>query len=357
MPDLDVHENKRGKCEMKFKEALLNNNPVDNGNMHLVERDSQDVLEHAEALPFWSQDYTQLGRGSFTGSIMSLTGRNIQVFRESMNRAVDQIASAPEGTYVIGIPTILKGDAMWGGEQVKADSLISLDKNAELLFRTSALSEITVAVISGQHFEDYAEQVEDIQLGRLMDNVNPVEIIPANVTHSLFSTINNSVNYISKNDDHQNIEPMLRHFEDNLMATCLEALVHGSERKEKRYGQRIHRYIVNRVRELTLSSEGECFTIGEICINLCISRRTLNHAFTRVLGFTPVEYMRNLRLQRIRSELQLFPYETTIANVAAKWGFWHMSLFSRYYRELFGESPSETLLRSKASDKKQLIKS
>lgn len=336
---------------MNFREALLDSGPVGKGKMHLVERTSRDVLEQAEALPFWSQDYTQLDRGSFTGSITSVTGRNMQIFRESMNRAVDQIASAPEDTYVIGLPTIIEGNASWGGEQVMADSLITLDKNAELLFRTSHFSEITAAVISAQYLEEYAGQVEGINLRKLMDNVNPVEIIPTDVAHRLLAALNSSTNYISKISGNPNIQHILRHFEDNLMDTCLQALLHASDGQERHYDQRIHRYIVNRVRELTLSSDGECLTIGEICINLCISRRTLNHAFSRVLGITPVEYMRNLRLHRVRSELQSSPYETTIANVAAKWGFWHMSLFSRYYRELFGECPSETLLNTKELNK------
>lgn len=356
MPDLDVHEKQRGREYMNFREALLNSSPAGKGEMHLVERTTRDVWEQAEALPFWSQEYTQLDRGSFTGSIKSVTGRNMQIFRESMNRAVDQLASAPEETYVIGLPTIIEGDASWGGEQVKVDSLITLDKNAELLFRTSHLSEITAAVISAQHLEEYAERVEGIELRKLMENVNPVEIIPIDVAHRLLSALNSSTDYIAKNGDNPNLQHILRHFEDSLMDTCLQALLHASDCKEKYYGQRIHRYIVNRVRELTLSSDGDCLTIGEICINLCISRRTLNHAFSRVLGITPVEYMRNLRLHRIRSELQSSPYETTIANVAAKWGFWHTSLFSRYYRELFGECPSETLVRSKVSDKKYLIR-
>ncbi|MDO8825167.1 helix-turn-helix domain-containing protein [Methylophaga sp.] len=333
---------------MNFREALLNSSPAGKGKMHLVERTSRDVLEQAEALPFWSQDYTQLDRGSFTGSITSVTGRNMQIFRESMNRAVDQIASAPEDTYVIGLPTIIEGNASWGGEQVKPDSLITLDKNAELLFRTSHFSEITAAVISAEHLEEYAGQVEGIDLRKVLDNVNPVEIIPTDVAHRLLAALNSSTNYISKSAGNPNIQHILRHFEDNLLDTCLQALLHASDGQERHYDQRIHRYIVNRVRELTLSSDGDCLTIGEICINLCISRRTLNHAFSRVLGITPVEYMRNLRLHRVRSELQSSPYETTIANVAAKWGFWHMSLFSRYYRELFGECPSETLQYSKA---------
>jgi AraC family ethanolamine operon transcriptional activator len=34
--------------------------------------------------------------------------------------------------------------------------------------------------------------------------------------------------------------------------------------------------------------------------------------------------------------------ETTVADVAADWGFLHLSQFTKDYRELFGERPSET---------------
>ena len=333
---------------MNLREALLNSGSEGNRKMHLVRKTSNDVLEQAESLPFWSQDYTQLDRGSFSGSVTSVASTNLQIFRESMNRAVDQLASAPSDTYVIGVPTIIEGDASWGGHTVKTDALITLDKNAELLFRTAHFSEITAAVISAQRLEAYAEEVEDVDLRKVMDNVNPVEIIPANIANQLLTALNDGTSYISQNSQNPNIKHVWRHYEDTLLSTCLQALLHANDCQGRHYDQRIHRYIVSRVRELTLSADGESLTIGEICTALNISRRTLNHAFIRVLGITPVEYIRNVRLHRVRAELQSSPYQvTTIADVAAKWGFWHMSLFARYYRELFGECPSETLESSR----------
>nr|WP_269767767.1 helix-turn-helix domain-containing protein [Oleiphilus messinensis] len=35
--------------------------------------------------------------------------------------------------------------------------------------------------------------------------------------------------------------------------------------------------------------------------------------------------------------------QTQVADVAADWGFWHLSQFSKDYRQLFGERPSDTL--------------
>jgi AraC family ethanolamine operon transcriptional activator len=334
---------------MSFQEDFMSTVAVDRCSIRKVERTSTDVLQQAEALPFWMQDYVQLDKGMFSGSVTSVSCRGVQLFRETMNRAVDQIASAPADSYVIGLPTIIDSDSTWGLLPVKENSLITLDKNAELLFRTSHLSEITVAVISAKRLEEYAEKVEWVNLDKLMDNVKPVEPIHPQLAGRMLAAVGGGMDYFAQLDDSTDIEQTWRHFEDELMATCLQALSQVRENQNSHQNdQRVHRYIVNRVRDLTLSSQGFPLTIGELCTALHISRRTLNHAFARVLGVTPVAYMRNVRLHRVRAELQSSPYKiTTIANVATKWGFWHMSLFSRYYRELFGECPNETLERAR----------
>jgi AraC family transcriptional regulator, ethanolamine operon transcriptional activator len=334
---------------MSFQEEFLSSAlTTGRRKIHKVQQSSNDVLQQAEALPFWSQDYTQLDKGAFNGTVASVSYRGIQIFRENMNRAVDQLASAPSDCYVIGLPTIVDNDSSWGLLPVRENSLLSLDKNAELLFRTSHLSEITMAVISAQRLEEYAAQVEWLDLRKVMDRVKPVESAHISVAERLHNALIGGLDHIGKMDDNADIEQIWRHFEDDLLASCVTALIQTQENPNRHHDQRIHRYIVNRVRELTLSSYGYPLTIGELCTTLRISRRTLNHAFARVLGITPVAYMRNLRLHRVRAELQTSAYQvSTIANIASKWGFWHMSLFSRYYRELFGECPNETLERSR----------
>jgi AraC family ethanolamine operon transcriptional activator len=35
-----------------------------------------------------------------------------------------------------------------------------------------------------------------------------------------------------------------------------------------------------------------------------------------------------------------------ISEIAAHWGFWHLGMFSSYYKDLFGETPSATARRA-----------
>jgi AraC-like DNA-binding protein len=75
-----------------------------------------------------------------------------------------------------------------------------------------------------------------------------------------------------------------------------------------------------------------------------VSVRTLQQAFKRAGLPPPLTYLRRLRLHRVHAELTRESAGTvTVAGVAGRWGFLHMGRFAEQYRQLFGESPSETL--------------
>jgi AraC-like DNA-binding protein len=75
-----------------------------------------------------------------------------------------------------------------------------------------------------------------------------------------------------------------------------------------------------------------------------VSARALQKAFQRSGQPPPMTYLRRLRLHKARAELAArCPNTLTVTAVASHWGFLHLSRFAEQYRQLFGESPSETL--------------
>jgi transcriptional regulator GlxA family with amidase domain len=66
------------------------------------------------------------------------------------------------------------------------------------------------------------------------------------------------------------------------------------------------------------------------------------------MGVSPASYMHNVRLERAHEELLMVqPGDgVTVGDVALRWGFQHAGRFAVYYRQRFGESPSETLRSS-----------
>ncbi len=85
-------------------------------------------------------------------------------------------------------------------------------------------------------------------------------------------------------------------------------------------------------------------TVTELAAAAGVSIRSLQVGFKQHIGMSPTEYLRDLRLQRVRDALQASsPDQSTIADLAYAWGFNHLGRFAQLYRKRFGELPSQTL--------------
>lgn len=87
----------------------------------------------------------------------------------------------------------------------------------------------------------------------------------------------------------------------------------------------------------------ETITLGDIARAGACSARTISTAFRERLGTSPMAYVRDLRLDRIRADLLAGCDSVTTA--ASRWGITHLSRFAESYRRRFGELPSSTVAR------------
>ncbi|MGW7402787.1 AraC family transcriptional regulator [Streptomyces sp. NPDC054833] len=86
------------------------------------------------------------------------------------------------------------------------------------------------------------------------------------------------------------------------------------------------------------------YTTTELADLAGVSARWLQEVFRRQVGSSPMTYLRDVRMDRVRAELAAAdPDATTVGAVAYRWGFGHLGRFAEKYRARFGELPSETL--------------
>jgi len=105
-----------------------------------------------------------------------------------------------------------------------------------------------------------------------------------------------------------------------------------------------HGKIVERARGYIRDHLDQPMSVDEIADAAHTSRRTLFRAFGDVFDEAPHHYVRRLRLHRIRHDLASEAERAcTIALVANQWGLSDLGRMSGWYRELFGERPSETI--------------
>lgn len=95
---------------------------------------------------------------------------------------------------------------------------------------------------------------------------------------------------------------------------------------------------------------GEPITLGRLCQVAGVGDRCLQKAFERRRGVSPMRFVLERRL--IATHLRLLDTHRapglTITDTAMAFGFSHLGRFSHDYRQLIGESPSQTLARNTA---------
>ncbi|WP_409060610.1 AraC family transcriptional regulator [Streptomyces sp. SYP-A7185] len=86
------------------------------------------------------------------------------------------------------------------------------------------------------------------------------------------------------------------------------------------------------------------FTPAGLAAEARVGVRWLQEAFRRYVGMSPMAYVRDVRLVRVRDELRAAgPGEVSVSEVAHRWGFGHLGRFAEQYHARFGELPSQTL--------------
>jgi AraC family ethanolamine operon transcriptional activator len=90
--------------------------------------------------------------------------------------------------------------------------------------------------------------------------------------------------------------------------------------------------------------EGPIYSAG-LAQEVGVSVRTLQNIVQHFRGMSLHQYLRLKRLWLVRR--RLLAGAPSVKAAALAYGFWHLGDFSRSYRAVFGEMPSETLKRSK----------
>jgi AraC family ethanolamine operon transcriptional activator len=104
--------------------------------------------------------------------------------------------------------------------------------------------------------------------------------------------------------------------------------------------------LISKVLELINDAGVWTMSVPELANEIGVSQRTLLTAFREQLGITPQSYLIAHRLHLARQSLmESATHRITVAAVAAKFGFFDLGRFAGRYFKMFGEHPSETLLR------------
>ncbi|MDO4682996.1 MAG: AraC family transcriptional regulator [Lautropia sp.] len=101
---------------------------------------------------------------------------------------------------------------------------------------------------------------------------------------------------------------------------------------------------IRRAQDFIEAHAHEAITVEQLATVAGVSARSLYAGFRDFLQVTPMNYLRDLRMARARTEL-LSGEASSVASVALRWGFAHMGRFGNDYKKRYGETPGQTLRR------------
>ena len=138
----------------------------------------------------------------------------------------------------------------------------------------------------------------------------------------------------------------MRQIERSLFTLVLEGLRHNYSKFVNGPERDIAPWQVRAVEEFILENADQPVSLGDLALIGGVSGRSLQYAFRRHRGCSPMEFLRRIRLERVRDELLHPIHDHTVTSAAMRWGFLHLGRFPAEYRARFNESPSATLRRS-----------
>lgn len=103
---------------------------------------------------------------------------------------------------------------------------------------------------------------------------------------------------------------------------------------------------LRRIEEWIDAHYADAITVSDLARVGVIGVRSMQLAFQRLRGHSPMESVLQRRLRHARQRLSSAKPGLTVTQVATDSGFYNFGRFSARYRQMFGESPSQTLRRT-----------
>jgi len=299
---------------------------------------SDDVHRQANLLQDWGQAYSQLGSGCFAGSVTTFHFAGLKVFRETMNRAVFQAGGLPSGRLAFGLQVRGRGPTCICGEEGEPNSVLVFSGRSGFEFLSPDMFEFLGVELDTSPFEDSVLLAMMHDLEQALSGGSRAIALPPAKAGRLQRLLDEILSEDELDDRLCDAPGQGTAFSRGMVGQLLDILQDADCDREGPVLR--HWEAIAAIRLLVTDSDNCPLSVAELTHTIGLSRRTLQNACRSILGMSPIQYLRALRLSEARRKLQA---AGSVTEVATQFGFWHLGYFSRDYNAMFGELPSQTV--------------
>lgn len=311
---------------------------------------SFDVNQQAESLVEWQQQYDQHSSGVFNGYLDELKLGGVHLFEEFTNQTLQQQCSINENCLWFGFCLHSQQPKINNQEIVPGQIMMRpSDTSFELITPPDCYRYGLVVDLDKLYKEMGCVDAEIYQTRSYnMQATAPNQYISYELAKLIQLLLNKSTGPISQNilNDKSHPERLIKLMPliTSKITDLLTQLDYGEECVEIPRCQK--QRVINNINNHIKATKHYPLTITELCNITHLSRRVLQYCFKQVLGVSPMQYIRGCRLNEIRRILLKTNTDIIIYELALDFGFFHIGTFNNQYKQLFGETPTQTLERA-----------
>lgn len=319
--------------------ALKHNAPI--GSLVAGTIKAEDPTLYGETMRPWDLTLSPIERGRFDHWLTFLKTKNLCFYKEYYSLASVIQGASPPGVLAVTLPLFygrrslywkksMTGSGMPGTITGPIDVTVDTDQLhlvllVKLAFLERELSERLLSNLicaANNHFLPMPEAEFARLSGWMCHNLDAAQRNPKRFEEP---TVSDTVE-----------RDLLGHL--SLIANRLCPANHGCRRpKASRHG-------IQRAMEHLRDVDVCGLSVANLCRLSGVTERTLEYAFRDMFGLTPQGFIRRKRFHAVRAKLLTAdPYETTVTAIAMEHGIHNLGRFAAEYRDMFGESPSQTL--------------
>jgi AraC-like DNA-binding protein len=278
----------------------------------------------------------RIGSADQPNSVATVSDDHLTVTAVHVGFPINTWAETPDDTMIVARIRRAPRGSRWVGMSLHADQTLAYGPNVEHVGTNLAGTSFTFVTTEFDWLKRRADELRSpfapIETGLVRDVTAIAE----------FDTV--GLDAIAIGDLRSGTVPPWTLMDDALSDIAL-ALASMTDRPARSRFRPNSSQIVHRCLEYARSVD-RAPSVSELCLAADVSERTLRDAFVAMYDTPPSIFFRQWALNRANDRLTSGDYIAGgVSEVALQAGFGHLGRFARYYRSVFGESPSDTYRR------------
>lgn len=307
----------------------------------------EDFDQWMEACNNWSLTANQLGYGKFQAELAIAQYNGLQFMYATTNQAMQIMGEKPKNTFVFATPLrSQQGEIIAHNQRLKENVLFGLNPTIETKITMPNECYLGIISVNQNLFYQYTKNSHDQSFQENFFQNNIILIDPIELD-KLKAYLRQLLYLLQKNSSWLQTPQSSK----LIMEDCLPLLINALQFNSEFSGDRLpnlRRYsMIKALEEFITENIDRPLTLKDLCTAAKTNLRSLAYGVQDFYGLSPMEYLKIKRLNGVRRNLKRSdPSQVTVVQIAENWGFWSMGHFSRDYKRIFGELPSETLKKN-----------